>query len=104
MDANDATRANEKALPEVLVPYPGQDLIDEMDGALCRLRTIRLALLADCQQIASFSAFDAELMVGEVLDQLDPIRTFLAENMPQGNSMTFLECRREWFARKGVVA
>lgn len=81
------------------VPYPAHSPIDEMDAAIARLRTIRAAVLADSLGLAEYSMCDAEIMISDVLDQLDPIRTFLAEeNMP------FLECRREWFARKGGVA
>lgn len=86
------------------VPFPGHEPADEMDEALCRLRTLRLALLASSQKIADYNPGDAEMMIGEVLGQLEPIRNFLAENTLKGEEMSFLECRREWFARKGGVA
>ncbi|GAA2885581.1 hypothetical protein GGQ99_005071 [Aminobacter niigataensis] len=80
------------------VPYPAQSPIDEIDDAIACLRTIRTAVIADTLGLVDYSMSDAEVMIGKVLDQLDPIRTFLAEDMP------FLECRRAWFARKGGAA
>lgn len=86
------------------VPFPGHEPIDEMEKALGRLRTLRLALMADSQGVADYSPLDAEMMVCEVLEQLEPIRTFLAENMPKGEELPFLDCRRAWFAKKGGEA
>ncbi|MEZ5781841.1 MAG: hypothetical protein R3D70_09450 [Rhizobiaceae bacterium] len=40
------------------------------------------------------------MMIGDVLHQIYPIRTFLAENKPEGETMSFLECRREWYVQK----
>lgn len=83
------------------VPFPGHQPIDEMDEALAMLRTLRTALTADAQKLGSISSMDAEVMVADALNHLDPIRTFIAENMPDGKTISFLECRRHWYAQKG---
>jgi hypothetical protein len=72
-----------------------------MDAAIARLRILYVALLGDSQMIATCDSLDASQIVNEVLDILDPLRTFLAENEFPNVSLSFLECRREWFARKG---
>lgn len=103
MNTNDATRATAEAMPreQATVPYPAQDPINEMDAALGRLRVLYAALTADSQRLIGCSSLDAAMIVNEVLDTFDPIRMFLAENEFPNVSLSFLECRREWFARKG---
>lgn len=87
------------------VPYSAHSPIDEMDMAFAQLRTLRLAVQADSMGINDIAMVDVEIMLGRVIDQLDPIRAFLAENDDFADVQTpFLECRREWFARKGGVA
>ncbi|RUM95599.1 hypothetical protein EET67_22480 [Pseudaminobacter arsenicus] len=104
MRTNDATRATAEAMPtKATVPYPGQEPVDEIDQAIAQLRSLRLAMLADSQGLSNFTTSDAELIICDVLDQLDPIRTFLAENEFDDVRMAFVECRRIW-ARKGGAA
>ncbi|CAI2936064.1 hypothetical protein [Aminobacter niigataensis] len=104
MDMNNSTDTTAAACAAT-VPYPAQSPIDEMDDAIACLRTIRSAVIADTLGLVDYSMSDAEVMIGRVLDQLDPIRTFLAENgFPGELVMPFLECRREWFARKAGAA
>lgn len=87
------------------VPYKAHSPIDEMDMVFAQLRTLRMAVQADCQGINDIAMVDVEIMLGRVVDQLDPIRAFLAENddFPEVET-PFLECRREWFARKAGAA
>jgi hypothetical protein len=97
----DATRATAEALPgaQATVPHPAQEPIDEMDVALGRLRVLYAALTADSQRLTGCSSLDATMIVNEVLDTLDPVRTFLAENDFPEVETPFLECRRAWFAK-----
>lgn len=101
MNTNDATRANAEAMPaaQATVPYPLQEPIDEIDVALGRLRVLYAALTADSQRLTGCSSLDAAMIVNEVLDTLNPIRTFLAENDFPKVETPFLECRREWYAK-----
>lgn len=87
----------------IVVPYPSNDPVDEMDDALAKLRVLRVALMADSQMLASVSTTDAELILADVLDQFGPIREFLAENTmrPGALEMSFLDCRRASLARAG---
>jgi len=87
----------------IVVPYPSQDPVDEMDDALAKLRVLRVALIADSQKLFSMSTADAEHILADVLDQFDPIREFLAENTmrPSALEMSFLDCRRASLARAG---
>lgn len=83
------------------VPFPANEPVSEIDEVIAKLRAIRVALMADSQMMIEFTSTDAEMLVGNVLDQLDPIRTFLAENTLVGDCISFLECRRQWFVQKG---
>jgi hypothetical protein len=87
------------------VPYSGHSPIDEIDMVFAQLRTLRMAAQADSQGINDLSMNDVDIMLSRIVDQLDPIRAFLAENEGFMEVTTpFLECRRDWFARKGGVA
>jgi hypothetical protein len=84
---------------QATVPYPAQDPINEMDAAIARLRILYVALVGDSQMIATCDSLDASQIVNEVLDTLDPVRTFLAENEFRKVEKPFLECRRAWYAK-----
>lgn len=97
---NMKTNSTAAACPAT-VPYSGHSPVDEIDMVFAQLRTLRLAAQADSQGINDIASADIEIMLGRVIDQLDPIRAFLAENEDfTGTETAFLECRREWFARK----
>lgn len=101
----DAARATAEGLPiETIIPYPGQEPVNEIDQVIAHLRALSLAMLADSQGLAYFTTSDAELIISDVLDLLDPIRTFLAENEFDDARMSFVECRRIWSVRKGGAA
>ena len=74
------------------------------DAAIARLRTLRLAVTAASQHVGDLAMLDIEVVLTDVLDQIDPVRTYLAENEFSDAKWPFLECRRAWFARKGGVA
>jgi hypothetical protein len=100
----EAHSRNGSIVAKVTVPFPSQDPLDEMDESLARLRALYCSLLADSQGLTDFSSDDACALLNDALNQLDPIRAFLAENEFDDNlRMPFLECRRAWFARKGFA-
>lgn len=102
--SNMDTNSTAAACPAT-VPYSAHSPVDEMDMVFAQLRTLRLAVQADSMGINDLATNDIEMMLGRIVDQLDPIRAFLAENEDfDGAKTTFLECRREWFAREGGAA
>ena len=98
-NTNMDTNSTAAACPAT-VPYSGHLPVEELDMVFAQIRTLRMAVQAASQGINDLAMEDAEIMLGRIVDQLDPIRTFLAENDFPEVKMPFLECRREWFARK----
>lgn len=85
------------------VPYPAQEPTNEIDAAIAHLRVLYAALTADSQRLIDCSSLDAAMIVSEVLDTLDPIRMFLAENDFPEVETPFLECRRAWYAKSACL-
>ncbi len=101
MKTNDATRATAEGMPKILVPYAGHSAIDQMDEVLAKFRVLRLAVRGAAQGIDTISDFDLEAALSDIIDHIDPIRTFLAENDFDDRKLSFFECRRQWFERVG---
>lgn len=83
------------------VPYPSQLPIDEMDTALAHLRVLQAACTADEMRMVDVSAADIVPILAVILDTLDPIRNFLAENDFEKVRISFLECRRQSIEKRG---
>lgn len=86
----------------VPIPYPAQEPIDSVDEVFALLRSLRCALIATSQKLVALDATDAAVILDEIMDRLDPIRSYLAENSFTDEELPYLECRRQWHLRKGV--